>query len=101
MTTELRRGHNVEQVALALRVLAFYSGNVSRAAQVLTNAGHRTSARTLARWRDSHSDLYWEIRRQIEADASQATLVQALLIIDAQIGNMERGFDALEGRAKG
>jgi hypothetical protein len=95
MVTELRRGHNIEQVALALKVLCFYSGNLSRAAQDLTDAGHPISARTLARWRDSHFHLYLEIRQEIEANASYATTVEALRIINARLDVLQRGFDAL------
>ena len=68
---------------------------MSRAAQDLTDAGHRTSARTLARWRDLHDELYWEIRREIEANAAHATTVEALRIINARLDTLERGLYAL------
>jgi hypothetical protein len=83
MATELRKGHTIDNVALALRVLAYFSGNVSRAAEALTAEGHPISPRTLARWRDSHFELYWDIRRELEADAADRKIIRSLEIISA------------------
>jgi hypothetical protein len=101
MAPELRRGRTVEEVALALQMLAFYSGNVSRAARTLTEAGHPISARTLARWRDSNHELYWKIVREIEDNAAESTIVKALLICEERLGVLERGFDAMRGSTNG
>jgi hypothetical protein len=99
MATELRKGHTIEDVALALRVLAYFSGNVSRAARALTHAGHRISPRTLGRWRDSHYDLYWEIRRQVENHAADKRIVEAVRILGLWLDGVEARITSLEGLA--
>jgi hypothetical protein len=91
MATELRNGHTIDDVALALRVLAYFSGNVSRAAEALTAEGHRMSPRTLGRWRDSHYELYWEIRRDVESNAADKRIVEAVQVLG-------RWLDAVDGR---
>jgi hypothetical protein len=94
MATELRKGHTIDDVALALRVLAYFSGNASRAAKALTAEGHRISPRTLARWRDSHIELYWNIRREMEADAADRKIMRCLEIINAWLDVRGRRVDA-------
>jgi hypothetical protein len=99
MATELRRGHTIEDVALALRVLAYFSGNVSRAARALRQAGHRTSPRTLGRWRDSHYEFYWEIRRQVESNAAENRIVEAVQVLGAWLDVVEPRIKSLESLA--
>jgi hypothetical protein len=93
MATELRKGHTIEDVALALRVLAFFSGNVSQAARALTAEGHRMSPRTLARWRDSHFELYWDVRRELEANAADRQTMRCIEIISAWLDVHGRRID--------
>jgi hypothetical protein len=94
MATELRKGHTIEDVALALRMLAYFSGNVSRAAEALTAEGHPISPRTLARWRDSHFELYWNVRRKVEADAADRKIMRCLEIISAWLDVRGARIDA-------
>jgi hypothetical protein len=95
MATELRKGHTIDDVALALRMLAYFSGNVSRAAEALTSEGHRISPRTLARWRDSHFELNWNIRREVEADAADRRIMRCLEIISAWLDVRGARIDAV------
>jgi hypothetical protein len=78
MATELRKGRTLEDVALALRALAIYAGNAKDAARALTEDGFEISPRTLARWRDTHYELWWEIRRREEAVAAEASAERAI-----------------------
>jgi hypothetical protein len=80
MATELRKGRTLEDVALALRALAIYAGNVKAAARALTEDGFEISPRTLARWRDTHYELWSEICRREEAVAAEASDERAIAI---------------------
>jgi hypothetical protein len=95
MPAEIRSGRTLLDVALALRVLTLYSGNITRASIALVDAGERVSPRTLARWRDSHPDLYWDLQREAEQDAAQATVIRALTICEARLESLSHMVKAL------
>ena len=90
MASELRGGHTLPEVALPLRVLALFSGNASRAAKALSEAGLQISTRTLSRRRVSHHELYWDMRREADAEAAQATLVRALAVCELHVQSLRQ-----------
>jgi polysaccharide biosynthesis transport protein len=57
-----RHGHSIDDITAALAELSRQGGNARRAARSLKTAGRDVSESTLRRWRDTHADLYAEIR---------------------------------------
>jgi Mrp family chromosome partitioning ATPase len=57
-----RGGHSIDDITAALAELSRQGGNARRAARSLKASGRDVSESTLRRWRDTHADLYSEIR---------------------------------------
>jgi tyrosine-protein kinase len=54
--------HSIDDITAALAELSRQGGNARRAARSLKAAGRDVSESTLRRWRDTHAELYAEIR---------------------------------------
>ncbi len=83
---QLRSPYTLDDVYIALRLLAWFGGNLNRAARALHADGHPISKRTLERWsQDQHADVYAEMTAEAHQEASQRSLVRALRVVAAQL----------------
>jgi hypothetical protein len=90
---QLRSPHTLDDVYLALRMLAFLGGNVNRAARVLKDGGHPISAKTIQRWSQrQYPDRYSEIVAEVHRDADQQAISRAMeLVVSLAASNRALG----------
>ena len=75
---QLRSPYTLDDVYLALRLLAWFGGNLNRTARALRAHGRPISKRTLESWSQyQHVDLYAEVSAEAHREASQRSLVRA------------------------
>ena len=87
---QLRSPYTLDDVYLALRLLAWFGGNLNRAASALRADGRPISKRTLERWSQyQHVDIYAEMTAEAHKEASQRALVRALRVVAAQLDDHE------------
>ena len=84
-THQLRAPYTIEDVHLALRLLALLGGNLRRTHRALRDAGSRVSLKTIERWsQQQYPEVYSEMLAEVYREANLRSLARAMEVLAIQ-----------------
>jgi hypothetical protein len=92
---QLRSPYTLEDVYTALRVLAFFGGNLRRATAALNETGIQVSKRTLERWSQrQYLDAYADAQAEVHRVAWQNSLARSVQVLAIAVESLDDPSEA-------